>query len=114
MEFWIIRNGQTFGEVDAIAEGQFDGQVTPLGIEQSVLTGLKMQEYRFDACYISDLKRSRVTLENVIKQNRFNIAYKIIFITNKYVLFLNFIGCNFLRSKSYFAKYTMLLCLIWL
>ena len=54
----LVRHGQTVDNVNQIMQGQTQGQLTPLGIQQAEQVAAQMDGVRIDAYVSSDLKRS--------------------------------------------------------
>lgn len=47
MEFWIVRHGQTVGNVNHEIQGQMEGELTAIGIKQAQLTGKALRKVEF-------------------------------------------------------------------
>ena len=74
MEFWIIRHGQTFGNLERIIQGQIDGQLTEIGEKQAKQTGKYLINHKFKYAYVSDQGRTRATYDNIMKSNK-NLSF---------------------------------------
>ncbi|CAG9333523.1 unnamed protein product [Blepharisma stoltei] len=71
MELFLTRHGETVGNVDRIIQGQHGGELTQLGFEQALLLGERLNNYRFDAIYSSDLHRCQQTLSQIIQYHNY-------------------------------------------
>jgi broad specificity phosphatase PhoE len=69
MEFWIVRHGQTVGNVNHEIQGQMEGELTPIGIKQAQLTGKALQKVQFEEAYVSNLARTMHTFQEIIAGN---------------------------------------------
>ena len=69
MEFWIVRHGQTVGNVNREIQGQMEGELTPIGIKQAQLTGKALQKVQFREAYVSNLARTMHTFQEIIAGN---------------------------------------------
>lgn len=72
MELFIVRqyglrSGQTVANVQRTLQGQQDGELTELGIQQASRLGRRLQGTEFAAIYCSDLKRCRDTLAQILQ-----------------------------------------------
>ena len=65
MELYIVRHGETIGNLNHILQGQLPGELTPLGFEQAHKLGLRLQNEEFQAIYCSDLNRCVQTLSQI-------------------------------------------------
>ena len=60
-EIYVIRHVQAEGNLYRHMQGQWDGDVTPLGVEQRDALALRFRDIPVDAVYSSDLWRARFT-----------------------------------------------------
>lgn len=58
MYLYLVRHGQSEGNVQMTFHGQTDYPLTPLGREQARQAGEKLREIPFARCYASDLSRA--------------------------------------------------------
>ncbi len=65
----LIRHGQTFDNVNRIMQGQTQGELTPLGIEQARLIYKNLAQHKIDVYLSSDLKRSLDTCRIIAGRN---------------------------------------------
>lgn len=63
MEIWVVRHGETEGNLMKIIQGQQPGKLSELGIAQAKLTGRALAKEKFHHAYVSDLGRTRETYE---------------------------------------------------
>ena len=61
IQIWAVRHGQTVDNVAGIYQGQQDGKLTDLGIEQARVLGKRLANESFGIHYVSDLGRTRET-----------------------------------------------------
>jgi broad specificity phosphatase PhoE len=61
--FYIIRHGESEGNVQRILQGQADYPLTEIGKTESLELATKLQKIRFDSIFSSDLLRARQTAE---------------------------------------------------
>ena len=83
LELYIIRHGQTFGNLGKSAEGMsyediHDPVLTPKGQNQAEKLGERFRNYPFDAVYASGLRRAMQTATEVVKAQPENGAKNII------------------------------------
>jgi broad specificity phosphatase PhoE len=69
MEFWIVRHGQTVGNVNHEIQGQMEGELTAIGIKQAQLTGKALKKVEFLEAYVSNLARTEDTFQEIIAEN---------------------------------------------
>lgn len=67
MKLFLVRHGQTIENIKEIVQGQKHGQLTKIGIKQAKLLAKHLKDYKFDAIYCSDLKRTTDTLKAIKK-----------------------------------------------
>ncbi len=65
----LIRHGQTFDNVNRIMQGQTQGELTPLGIEQAISISQDLAQHKIDIYLSSDLKRSLDTCRIIAGRN---------------------------------------------
>ena len=69
IELVIVRHGQTEENLTKTLCGQLPGKLTSKGIEQAQKLGKALCEYNFDHCYVSDLKRTFDTFDNIAQNH---------------------------------------------
>lgn len=62
----MVRHGETDGNVKDIAQGHYDASLNSNGRRQARLLADRLKDWRFDAVYCSDLKRTVQTVEPVM------------------------------------------------
>lgn len=67
MRLIVVRHGETVDNVNRICQGQTQGKLTDLGVEQARKLGLRFKNLHFDAVYSSDLKRAVDTAKEIIR-----------------------------------------------
>ena len=83
LELYIIRHGQTFGNLGKSSEGMsfediHDPVLTPKGQNQAEKLGERFRNYPFDAVYASGLRRAMQTATEIVKIQPENGAKNII------------------------------------
>ena len=83
LELYIIRHGQTFGNLGASSEGKsykdiHDPVLTPKGQNQAEKLGGRFASYPFDAIYASGLRRAMQTAGEIAKRQPENGAHNVI------------------------------------
>ena len=58
---YLVRHGESLGNVNSICLGHTDRDITDLGYVQAELTAEALRDVKFDAIYSSDLLRARNT-----------------------------------------------------
>jgi broad specificity phosphatase PhoE len=66
-EVYLVRHGQTFGNIDQLFCGHSETELTPLGIAQARAAGQRLAGVSFDAAYASDLSRAAKTADYVLE-----------------------------------------------
>lgn len=66
MKIYLVRHGQSEGNLRDLWYGSTDLPLTDLGREQAREAGEKLREVPFAACYVSPLSRARETAELVL------------------------------------------------
>ena len=61
LELWLIRHGETTHNFENRIQGQFDSELTDLGVAQAKKLAPRLKRQSFDAVYSSDLKRAHNT-----------------------------------------------------
>lgn len=74
MNLYIVRHGQTDGNVNKIMDGQRDIDLNETGIEQANITGDEIKDIKFDVVICSPLKRTRHTME-LVNVNKYPVIY---------------------------------------
>lgn len=62
---YLIRHCQSMGNIQRRFQGRFDAEVSPDGVKQLALLGLRFRNEPIDAIYTSPLKRARATAEAI-------------------------------------------------
>ena len=63
MKLYLIRHGQSEGNLRQVFHGQFDYPLTAQGREEALLCGEKLRDVPLVRCCASDLRRARETAE---------------------------------------------------
>lgn len=66
-EVYLVRHGQTYGNIDQLFCGHSETELTPLGIAQARAAGQRLAHVHFDAAYASDLSRTAKTAEYALE-----------------------------------------------
>ena len=66
-EIYIIRHAQAEGNLYRMMQGNWDGDVTPLGLRQIDALAERFRHVKIDALYSSDLYRTRVTASAITR-----------------------------------------------
>ena len=66
-EVYLVRHGQTYGNIDQLFCGHSETDLTPLGIAQARAAGQRRAHVRFEAAYASDLSRAAKTAEYLLE-----------------------------------------------
>lgn len=75
MRLYIVRHGETVQNKNNIIQGQQEGNLSPLGLEQRIRLKERLLEHSFDVIYSSDLKRTRDTLAPYIEATGASAEY---------------------------------------
>jgi broad specificity phosphatase PhoE/beta-phosphoglucomutase-like phosphatase (HAD superfamily) len=67
MRLFLVRHGETVWNIEGRYQGWADQPLSELGREQAVEVAHKLASIKFDAAYCSDLQRSIVTTEIILK-----------------------------------------------
>ena len=62
---FLVRHCQSMGNIQHRFQGRFDADVSPDGVKQLALLGLRFRNEPIDAIYTSPLKRARATAEAI-------------------------------------------------
>ena len=63
LELWLIRHGETTHNFERRIQGQFDSELTELGVAQAKKLAPRLAQQTFDQVYSSDLKRAHDTAQ---------------------------------------------------
>jgi len=61
----LVRHGESIWNAHGILQGQADCPLSETGRQQAALVAARLAQWRFDACYTSDLARARETAKAV-------------------------------------------------
>ncbi len=64
---FVVRHGQTYGNIEGRFCGHFETELTPLGVAQAQALGRRLRNAEIDAAYSSDLSRAVVTTEHALE-----------------------------------------------
>src|SRR3989344_6206642 len=67
MKLILVRHGETEENVKKISQGHRPGKLTALGKEQAVKLAHQLKNEKIDVIYCSDLKRTKDTLEPILR-----------------------------------------------
>ena len=67
MRLFLVRHGETVENKEHIMQGQIPGHLSPEGIFQAEQLAERLRNEQFDAVYVSDLDRTRVTATIILK-----------------------------------------------
>ena len=67
MRLILVRHGETLENKAGILQGQTQGHLSELGIEQAKKLAKRLKDEKIDAIYCSDLKRTKDTAKEIIK-----------------------------------------------
>ncbi len=71
--FYIVRHGQSYGNLEDLFLGHTDMDLTDLGYEQAAITADFLDPIHFDAIYSSDLSRAYHTAEVTAKRKGLSV-----------------------------------------
>ena len=74
--FYIVRNGETEGNVKKVFQGQTDYPLTNKGKKQAKESAVKFSGIRFDTVFSSDLMRAKKTAEIIAVEHRLIVITK--------------------------------------
>ena len=69
MLIYIIRHGETKGNVDGYLQGWSNAALNHNGIKLAVITGQAMKHIKFDSCISSPLIRAKETAEIILRES---------------------------------------------
>jgi len=69
MRLTLVRHGETDFNVKKISQGQLNIPLNDNGIEQAKKVGLRLKDMNFDKIFVSDLKRTKETAEQIIQHH---------------------------------------------
>lgn len=69
-EIYVIRHVQAEGNLYRMCQGHWDGDVTPIGIQQRDALAERFRDVHVDAIYSSDLYRARFTASAITKYHK--------------------------------------------
>lgn len=64
---YLVRHGQTYGNIEGRFCGHSETELTPLGVAQARAAGRRLAEVAFDAAYASDLSRAAQTAHLILE-----------------------------------------------
>jgi len=64
---YIVRHGQSMGNIQGIMTGQTDVKLSELGKKQATVTAEYLKNIHFDTAYSSDLSRAYETAQEILK-----------------------------------------------
>ncbi len=109
MELYIIRHGQTYGNVGETPENpdeydDHDPRLTKTGLHQAELVGQRFSGYPFDAVYSSGLRRAMMTATEIVKRQPEDGAHeiKILPILSECGMADDYKGLTFEQEKAMF------------
>ncbi|KRW99562.1 hypothetical protein PPERSA_13142 [Pseudocohnilembus persalinus] len=70
---YLIRHGETVDNVSETLQGQRPGKLNENGIQQAILRGKQMENYKIERAWVSDLKRAHDTFLNIHQQMKHKI-----------------------------------------
>ncbi|MBS1494478.1 MAG: histidine phosphatase family protein [Bacteroidetes bacterium] len=71
--YYIVRHGETEGNIKLIIQGHSDSPLTEKGLEQAQLISEQLSEIPFHTAYSSDLGRAKQTAEIIIKDREIKL-----------------------------------------
>ncbi|MBQ3309492.1 histidine phosphatase family protein [Candidatus Saccharibacteria bacterium] len=77
MKLYVIRHGETPSNISGIVSGRSDEDLTKKGIAECQELNLKLGSTKFDAVYVSPVKRTIKTAEIVVPEYRYIIDSRI-------------------------------------
>ena len=69
MKIYVIRHGETNANKEGVFQGSSDWPLNEDGIKLAKITGQKMKDIKFDACFSSPLIRAKHTAEILLKES---------------------------------------------
>ena len=74
-EIYLIRHGETYGNIDELFCGHAETALTPRGIAQARAVGRRLAEVEFSQAYASDLSRATDTARNALHGRDVPLAF---------------------------------------
>lgn len=72
--FYIVRHGESEGNVNKILQGQMDFPLTKTGENQAKKRALELKSIKFDAAFASDLLRAHRTAEIIALEHKLTVT----------------------------------------
>lgn len=69
MKLYLVRHGESIGNVNDIVQGQLNLDLTLKGYEQAEKIGERLKHHKFDKIYTSDLRRAEKTASAIIQHH---------------------------------------------
>lgn len=73
MKIYVIRHGETDANKNGVLQGASNWPLNEDGVKLAEITGERMKDIKFDACFSSPLDRAKKTAELVLKHSGNNI-----------------------------------------
>lgn len=73
MKIYVIRHGETDANKNGVLQGVSNWPLNKDGVKLAEITGERMKDIKFDACFSSPLDRAKKTAELVLKHSGNNI-----------------------------------------
>ncbi|MBS0848630.1 adenosylcobalamin/alpha-ribazole phosphatase [Citrobacter sp. JGM124] len=70
MKLWLVRHGQTQANLDKRYSGQSETPLTPVGLDQALAVGEKLQHLSFDKVFCGESGRVQQTTQRVLQQRK--------------------------------------------
>lgn len=78
MKIYVVRHGETEANKKGLLQGWCDTDLSELGVDLAVKTGIGLKDVKFDVVYSSPLKRAHDTAKIILsKNNNPNVEIKI-------------------------------------
>ena len=77
MKLYVIRHGETLSNLSGIVSGRSDEGLTEKGIEQAEILNQKIADTKFDAVFVSPMKRTIETADIIIPEYQYIIDDRI-------------------------------------
>jgi broad specificity phosphatase PhoE len=75
MKLIIVRHGETPDNINDISQGQRETVLTEKGREQAIKLAERLKDEKIDFIYSSDLKRTKQTLQEILKFHDSPVVY---------------------------------------
>lgn len=72
MKLILVRHGQTGYNATKIVQGHLQNPLSEIGLEQAKMVGKRLKDEHYDVILCSDLRRTKETLEGIIKYHPHN------------------------------------------